>query len=339
VGAFYRRIDRAVLTDVTVDWNGLAVTDTVPAAIPDLFVGQPLVISGHYAQPGSAVVTVRGVQAGREVSFEVPVNLPARDAARPAVATVWARARISELSRKLLRRPDSATRDQIIGLALSHRLMTRYTAFVAVDRSRVTAGGDADKMVVPVEVPESVRGISPSGMAYGGGGSGYGGGGGAYSFGSASVGYGYGEASGRGRMVARVVTPPQVRIGNATVTGDLDKNIIRRYLRRKLPAIRYCYEKQLRANPELEGTVIVNFTIQPSGEVEVVAAAGLGDVGVEQCIASAVGQIAFPAVNSGGLIKVRYPFHLRLGDTARVDKAIRNHEPDEDVRALFEEQP
>ena len=36
-----------------------------------------------------------------------------------------------------------------------------------------------------------------------------------------------------------------IRIGNATATGDLDKSIIRRYIRRKLPRIKYCYEKQL----------------------------------------------------------------------------------------------
>ena len=36
-----------------------------------------------------------------------------------------------------------------------------------------------------------------------------------------------------------------MNIGNATATGDLDKNIIRRYIRQKLPQIQHCYEKQL----------------------------------------------------------------------------------------------
>ena len=56
---------------------------------------------------------------------------------------------------------------------------------------------------------------------------------------------------------------PQVRIGNASATGDLDKNIIRRYIRRKLPRIRYCYEKELLVKPSLSGTVVTQFLITP----------------------------------------------------------------------------
>ncbi|MBA2538264.1 MAG: VWA domain-containing protein [Deltaproteobacteria bacterium] len=90
VALFERRIDAPVLTDLKIDWGGLAARDITPAAIPDVFVGQPLVLSGRYGAPGSGVITVSGKQAGRSVAFSVPVELPAR-AARPAIATVGAR--------------------------------------------------------------------------------------------------------------------------------------------------------------------------------------------------------------------------------------------------------
>jgi Ca-activated chloride channel family protein len=121
------------------------------------------------------------------------------DATRPAVASVWARQRITELSRRLVRAADPAVQQEVLALALEHRLLTPYTAFVAVDESRVTAGGAPRRAVVPVEVPDAVHGIAErtgtgygyGGYAAGGGSFGYrgvGAGGGGYaSFGSAGA--------------------------------------------------------------------------------------------------------------------------------------------------------
>ncbi|HEX3477011.1 MAG TPA: VIT and VWA domain-containing protein, partial [Kofleriaceae bacterium] len=97
VRAFEKRIDAPVVTDLRIDWGALAVTDVTPGAIPDLFLGQPLVVAGHYTRAGSGTVTVHGRQGGRDVSFAVAVNLPEHDATRPAIATVWARQKIAEL--------------------------------------------------------------------------------------------------------------------------------------------------------------------------------------------------------------------------------------------------
>lgn len=134
-------------------------------------------VAGRDAAAGAASITVRGNRAGRPVSFEVPVSLPEVAADQPAVATVWARRRIAELSRKLVRAGDQAVVDDIVALALEHRLMTRYTAFVAVDTASVTRGGEAKAVRVPVEVPAAARRVSA-----GGGGSG--------AVGAAAVGYG-----------------------------------------------------------------------------------------------------------------------------------------------------
>jgi Ca-activated chloride channel family protein len=157
VAAFHRRIARPVLTDLAIDWNGLEVAELTPKRIPDLFLGQPLVVSGHYRKAGAATITVRGKQAGREVAFQVPVVLPEKDA-RPAIASVWARATIAELSRAQLRGERPEIRKRITELAVAHRLMSPYTAFVAVDASRTTAGGEAETIAVPVAIPEAVRG-------------------------------------------------------------------------------------------------------------------------------------------------------------------------------------
>src|SRR6185369_192164 len=135
-----RRIDAPVLTDVHIDWGNLAVRD-VPRALPDLFIGQPLVVAGHYDRAATGTAVVRGKLGGRDVRFDVPVTLPDQDAARPAIASVWARQRIAELSRRLVRKADPGLEHEILALALEHHILSPYTAFVAVDDSRVTAGG------------------------------------------------------------------------------------------------------------------------------------------------------------------------------------------------------
>jgi Ca-activated chloride channel family protein len=163
-----KRIASPLLTDISIDWKGLAVADVSPSRIPDLFAGQPLVLAGRYSRPGAATVSVTGKLAGRTVSFDVPVALPeTRD--RPAIAAIWSRGRITELARQQLRAEKPEVKKQIIELALANHLMSAYTAFVAVDSSRKTAGGKADPVAVPVEVPDVLRSTTAN---YGGSGGG-----------------------------------------------------------------------------------------------------------------------------------------------------------------------
>jgi len=156
-------------------------------------------------------------------------------------------------------------------------------------------------------------GYGISGVGPGGGGTGWGtigtGKYGTIGHGS-GTGSGYGTGSGRGGMRGRKASPPQVKIGNASATGDLDKNIIRRYIRRKLPRIRNCYEKELLVNQALNGTIVTQFQISPQGSVLNATANGV-DPKVASCVAEAIKSIQFPKPKGGGLVNVRYPFTFR----------------------------
>lgn len=113
------------------------------------------------------------------------------------------------------------------------------------------------------------------------------------------------------RERSRVNAVPPVTMCGAkgcSVTGGLDKAIVRRYIKRALPKITYCYEKQLLANPELQGTVEAAFLISVNGSVTSSTATGLSDE-VNRCIAKVVADIAFPA--AADLVEVHYPFVFR----------------------------
>jgi len=136
-------------------------------------------------------------------------------------------------------------------------------------------------------------------------------------YGTIGHGSGYGVGGGRAGMRGRTGSVPTVSIGQPNAQGDLDKAIIRRYIKRNIQKITYCYEKQLLVNPKLAGTVATQFFIAPSGQVASATATGV-DPDVATCLAEVIKRIEFPRPKSGGGVQVNYPFTFR---TAGDDRA------------------
>lgn len=157
--AYFERISHPALTDITIDYGGMNVSDVYPARAPDVFVGRPVILAGKFSGNGKATIRVKG-RVGNEVE-EIPlaVDLDDPGARHPAIRPIWARMKIAELA-------DRSTWDagavsdlagQIKSLALEHGLMSAFTAFVAVDSTRRTEGNSGTSVAVPVPVPEGVR--------------------------------------------------------------------------------------------------------------------------------------------------------------------------------------
>ncbi len=150
----------------------------------------------------------------------------------------------------------------------------------------------------PCDGGEATGGIGMSGSAPGGGGASVGGSiGGAGAIGGGGTGPGYGNQ--------KSASGASVKFGDQSVTGDLDKALVRRVVRANLPKIRYCYEKVLAKNPGLGGSLIATFTIELDGSVVTASAAGVHP-DVEACIVRAVKSFKFPAHASPAT--VHYPF-------------------------------
>ncbi len=118
---------------------------------------------------------------------------------------------------------------------------------------------------------------------------------------------------GKGRHHAPVA--PNVKFEPPQVEGDYDKALIKRAMKMNQSKISYCYEKALLAQPDLNGTVMVEFALHtPTGRVLSSKARGV-DPEVAQCIAGIISTISFPtraAMAGGELINVKYPFSLRI---------------------------
>jgi hypothetical protein len=124
------------------------------------------------------------------------------------------------------------------------------------------------------------------------------------------TGTGYGYGSGSGLLGGRRASLPDVVVGSAQVRGALDKDLIRRVVRRHLNEVRYCYELELLRDPELRGRVETRFFILPDGTVASAAteSSTFADPAIGRCTAQAFRRWQFPRVPDGGLVEVKYPF-------------------------------
>ena len=312
VNRFYRTIDHPVLSDIRIDWGGLDVESTYPSEVPDLFATRPLVIKGRYGAPGTGTVTVYGRANGRDVVIPVEVELPETTEHRQGLASLWARARVADLSRRLWSGHDSDAIAQITQTGLEFRLVTAYTSFVAVDRSRSVGDGSPKTIVQPVEAPEAVDMVKAgalgammgtSGLGHGTGGlglrgSGYGGGG-----------AGYGRGMMGEKKEEKVAVRGKVSHSAATVMGSLDPAVVQRVVRRHRNEVRAAYEKSLKASPALQGKLVLQITIE-DGKVTKVEVTGttLNDTALEKALVRIVKRWRFPRFPGGGQVVISYPF-------------------------------
>jgi hypothetical protein len=104
------------------------------------------------------------------------------------------------------------------------------------------------------------------------------------------------------------VSAPKVRDLLTTVNGRLAPEVIQRVVRQNFGRFRFCYESGLRANPSLEGRVVVKFVIDRSGAVSLSASAGgdLPDASVTACVVRAFTDLSFPTPEAG-MVTVVYP--------------------------------
>jgi hypothetical protein len=126
----------------------------VPGRMPDLFAGAPMLLMGRYQGKPQGTVVLRGVDPLGE-HWHDAITASVRD--NPAIAAVWARGRIRELEDRyvLAGRDSEAIEQQIVATSLTFGVLSRFTAYVAVDSSEVVnSSGEVHRVTQPVELPQ-----------------------------------------------------------------------------------------------------------------------------------------------------------------------------------------
>jgi Ca-activated chloride channel family protein len=157
----HERVRNPLLTDISIDWNGLPVADVYPKTVPDLFSAKPVILTGRYTGNSRGTIRLKGKMSGHDFVREIPVDF-SNAQQHDVLATLWARTRVDDLmSQDFKGAQQGAMKDDvkqaITQLGLDYRLMTQFTSFVAVEEMVVTDGGQPRRIDVPVEVPEGVN--------------------------------------------------------------------------------------------------------------------------------------------------------------------------------------
>lgn len=131
----FRKLERPMVTDIRVEWPDAIAAEPYPATIPDLYAGEPVILKARLAgppRPGDQLLVSGGLAGGRWGA-----ELPLADAIdADGIASVWARAHIESLEDRQRRGEDAETvRQAITDIALTHRIVSRYTSLVAVDKT------------------------------------------------------------------------------------------------------------------------------------------------------------------------------------------------------------
>jgi Ca-activated chloride channel homolog len=137
--SLFGKLESPALTDVRLELAGGSALETVPARIPDVYLGEPVTVALRAAALPPRVV-LRG-QRGAD-QWEHELSLRSADAAA-GLSVHWARGKIAGL---LGARRSGAAEDEVrravLDLALAFHLVSPYTSLVAVDVMPVRPGSE-----------------------------------------------------------------------------------------------------------------------------------------------------------------------------------------------------
>ncbi|MBP1874077.1 Ca-activated chloride channel family protein [Ensifer adhaerens] len=153
MGELFTKLESPVMTDISATFEGAATGDITPNPMPDLYRGEPVVLTAELA--GTAPEgTIRIVGKAGDQPFRVEMDI-AKAATGEGIAKLWARRKIDDLEASASSIADPASLDrQIETVALAHHLVSRVTSLVAVDATPSRPSGEnLTATDVPLNLP------------------------------------------------------------------------------------------------------------------------------------------------------------------------------------------
>ena len=127
----FTKISSPALTDIALDWKNPVAQN--PSTIPDLYQGEPVILTAKLAQRQSSFNLSGLVNDSNSWNTQLSMQ---GDGQSNGISRLWARNQVEELTDSLMLGGDyEMLKDQIIALGLKHHLVTEFTALVAVDKT------------------------------------------------------------------------------------------------------------------------------------------------------------------------------------------------------------
>jgi len=152
MSGLFAKLESPVLKGVKIDWPEGAAAEAWPARIPDLYAGEPVMVSAALDKAVGAA-RVSGLRGDAPWRQDLLLDQPAQGS---GIGVLWARDKIGALM-DAAREGASAeeTRAKVIELALTHHLVTKYTSLIAIDRAPARLPDlDLKMAALPTHLPE-----------------------------------------------------------------------------------------------------------------------------------------------------------------------------------------
>jgi Ca-activated chloride channel family protein len=150
MGQLFAKLESPVLKGVDIAWPG--AVEAWPKRVPDLYLGEPIVVSALLDQT-EGEIRLSGLRGDAPWSATLPL---ASAHAGQGMGVLWAREKIqSHIDSLRDGAKEEEVRDAVVDIALAHHLVSKYTSLVAVDKTPVRPKEDAlQSGAIPTNLPE-----------------------------------------------------------------------------------------------------------------------------------------------------------------------------------------
>ncbi len=148
----YGKIQNPLLTDITIEFGGISVYDSLPSEIPNLYSGSEIVLAGKYKTPqniegyNNVMVNINGSKGedNKELTFNFQINGGEKNNFIPRI---WASRKIGELMDKIKLEGENETLiKEIKALGLKYGIVTPYTSLLVNEQnSGITSNMSANQ--------------------------------------------------------------------------------------------------------------------------------------------------------------------------------------------------
>ncbi len=161
--ALFQKLETPLMRELQADF-GNAEAEVYPKRLPDLYAGEPLIISTKTnLNTHTIIISGKRQQSTWQNSIQLDQGMKGR-----GIGTLWARRKIADL---MDQQHEGANKEiikqQIIATALQHHLVSKHTSLVAVDATPSRPESEAiEQQAMPVNLPhgqvhEKIFGLRP----------------------------------------------------------------------------------------------------------------------------------------------------------------------------------
>jgi Ca-activated chloride channel family protein len=134
ISSFFRKVSYPVLSELSLDFGKIKVSDVYPQHLPDLFRGSQVIAFGRYNGSGDVAVTLTGTVEGRQQKFVYDATFPEQQTANDFLAQLWARRKIGYLLDQVrLHGKSNELVDEVVRLSKEYGIATPYTSYLVLE--------------------------------------------------------------------------------------------------------------------------------------------------------------------------------------------------------------